>query len=111
VYLGVYGFSIGIMGTVFISVIIGATIGLAIYVALVWFIYEPYTMKNGIGSPEFRLVPGIFASAFAPAGMFIFGYASKSDISWVAPTVGIAMYAAASFIVSLNILLHIEIRY
>lgn len=88
------------MGVVFISVIIGAGIGLVIYIALVWYIYEPYTMTKGIGSPEFRLVPGIFAAAVAPAGMFIFGYAAKSDITWVAPTVGIAMYAGASFIVS-----------
>lgn len=90
------------MGVVFICVIIGASIGLAVYTLLVWFIYEPYTMKNGIGSPEFRLVPGIFSAALAPAGMFIFGYASKSDITWVAPTIGIALYAGTSFIVGRN---------
>jgi MFS transporter, DHA1 family, multidrug resistance protein len=90
------------MGAVFICVIIGAFVGLTIYTLLLIFIYEPYTLKNGIGSPEFRLVPGIFAAALAPAGMFIFGYAAKSDITWVAPTVGIALYAATSFIVSAN---------
>ncbi|KAE9973720.1 hypothetical protein BLS_003464 [Venturia inaequalis] len=92
VYLNIYGFSIGIMGVIFISVIIGAVIGLLVYVSLVYYIYEPYTLTHGIGSPEFRLVPGIFAAALAPAGMFIFGYAAKPDISWVAPTVGIALH-------------------
>jgi DHA1 family multidrug resistance protein-like MFS transporter len=100
VYLGTYGFSIGIMGAVFISVIIGAGLGVIVYWSLVYFIYEPYTLKYGIGNPEYRLVPGIFSAALAPAGMFIFGYASKSDITWVAPTVGIALYAACSFVVS-----------
>jgi DHA1 family multidrug resistance protein-like MFS transporter len=95
-----YGYSIGIMGVIFISVIIGAGIGVIVYGSLVWFIYEPYTLKFGIGKPEYRLVPGIFAAALAPAGMFIFGYASKPDITWVAPTVGIALYAACSFVVS-----------
>jgi DHA1 family multidrug resistance protein-like MFS transporter len=66
----------------------------------VWYIYEPYTLKFGVGKPEYRLVPGIFAAALAPAGMFIFGYAARSDITWVAPTVGLALYAGASFIVS-----------
>jgi hypothetical protein len=33
--------------------------------------------------------------------MFIFGYAAKPSISWVAPTVGLALYAGTSFIVSL----------
>ena len=100
VYIGTYGFSIGIMGAVFICVIIGAAVGLAIYTALIYYIYEPYTLSKGIGSPEFRLVPGLFAAGLAPAGMFIFGYAAKGDITWVAPTVGISLYAATSFIVS-----------
>jgi DHA1 family multidrug resistance protein-like MFS transporter len=89
------------MGVIFISLIIGAGLGVVIYWALVYFIYEPYTLKNGIGHPESRLVPGLFSAALAPAGMFIFGYAAKSDITWVAPTVGIALYAACSLIVSL----------
>ena len=57
------------MGAVFICIIIGAAIGLVIYILLLHFIFEPYTMSKGIGSPEFRLVPGIFAAALAPAGM------------------------------------------
>ena len=71
-----------------------------IYIAIVRYMMEPYTLKNGIGSPEYRLIPGIVAAAFAPAGMFIFGYSARSDITWVAPTIGIALYAGASFIVS-----------
>jgi DHA1 family multidrug resistance protein-like MFS transporter len=57
-------------------------------------------LKYGIGKPEYRLVPGIFAAALAPAGMFIFGYAARPDITWVAPTIGLALYAGTSFIVS-----------
>ena len=100
VYLGMYGFSVGVMGIVFLGIIIGAVLALIIYTGLLWFIYEPYTLKYGIGKPEYRLVPGIFAAALAPAGMFIFGYAARSDITWVAPTIGLALYAGASFIVS-----------
>ncbi|KAL5417234.1 hypothetical protein PMIN04_007817 [Paraphaeosphaeria minitans] len=111
VYMGTYGFSIGIMGAVFICVIIGAAIGLATYVLLVYFIYEPYTMSKGIGSPEFRLVPGLFAAALAPAGMFIFGYASKRDITWVAPTIGIALYAGTSFVLINCIFVYLPISY
>lgn len=99
VYLETYHFNIGTMGIVFLCIIIGAAIGLAVYTLLVWFIYEPYTLKNGIGLPEKRLVPGIYAAALIPPGMFIFGYAAKRDITWVAPTIGIALYAATSFIV------------
>ncbi|KAF2658041.1 cycloheximide resistance protein [Lophiostoma macrostomum CBS 122681] len=111
VYIGTYGFTIGIMGAVFICVIIGAGIGLTIYTLLLVYIYEPYTMTKGIGSPEYRLVPGLFAAALAPAGMFIFGYAAKPDITWVGPTVGIALYAAASFILINCIFVYLPISY
>jgi DHA1 family multidrug resistance protein-like MFS transporter len=111
VYLGKYGFSIGIMGVIFISVIIGAGIGLMVYTTVVWFIYEPYTLKNGIGNPEYRLVPGLYSAALAPAGMFIFGYAARSDITWVAPTVGIALYAATSYILVNVIFVYLPISY
>ncbi|KAF2100885.1 putative MFS transporter [Rhizodiscina lignyota] len=111
VYLGIYGFSIGIMGVVFLCVIIGAGFGVIVYTLLVWFIYEPYTLTNGIGKPEYRLVPGIFAAALGPAGMFIFGYAAKSDITWVAPTVGIALYAATSFVLVNVIFIYLPISY
>ncbi|KAF1964756.1 cycloheximide resistance protein [Bimuria novae-zelandiae CBS 107.79] len=111
VYIGTYGFSIGIMGAVFICVIIGAGIGLIIYSLLIYFVYEPYTMSKGIGSPEFRLVPGLFAAALAPAGMFIFGYAAKSDITWVAPTVGISLYAATSFVLVNCIFVYLPLSY
>lgn len=57
------------MGAVFLSMIIGAGMALIVYSLLLYFIFEPYTMSKGIGSPEFGLVPGIFAAALAPAGM------------------------------------------
>jgi len=57
VYIGTYGFSIGIMGAVFICVIIGAAIGLIVYSALTYFIYEPYTMSKGIAVQSSALFP------------------------------------------------------
>lgn len=57
------------MGAVFLSIIVGAGIALIVYSLLLYFIFEPYTMSKGIGSPEFRLLSGIFAAALAPAGM------------------------------------------
>lgn len=48
--MGTYGFSIGVMTTVFLCVINGVGLGLIIYILLVYYIYEPYVMFKGIGS-------------------------------------------------------------
>lgn len=57
-------------------------------------------MKNAIGTPEYRLLPGVFAAALAPIGLFIFAWTAREDITWVAPTIGIVIYATCVFIVS-----------
>lgn len=68
--------------------------------ALQFLIYEPYTIKKGIGALEHRLVPGIYASAIAPVGILIFGWTAKADIHWIVPTIGIVIFQSAVFIVS-----------
>jgi DHA1 family multidrug resistance protein-like MFS transporter len=54
-------------------------------------------MQSGIGSVEHRLLPGVIAAFIAPAGIFIFAWTSKADITWVAPTIGIVLYMACVF--------------
>ncbi|KAL4993615.1 cycloheximide resistance protein [Aspergillus recurvatus] len=91
VYMGTYGLSTGLMGVIFLSIIVASLIGGGIYVVLVWRIYEPYTLKSGIGKPEYRLIPGIFAAAVAPTGLFLFGWTSRESIHWIVPTIGIVL--------------------
>ncbi|KAK2596116.1 hypothetical protein QQS21_006463 [Conoideocrella luteorostrata] len=100
VYLNDYGFSINSMGVVFTSLLIACAVGVVIMVALQYFVYESYTTKYGIGVPEYRLVPGIYAAAVAPIGIFMFGWTARPDIHWIAPTIGIMIYQCAGFIVS-----------
>lgn len=94
-----HGFSLGMMGVVFLCIIVACIIGAGTYLLLVWFVYEPYTMKMGIGKPEHRLLPGVFAAALAPCGLFIFAWTARPDIHWIAPTIGIVVFSACVFIV------------
>lgn len=100
VYMGIYNFSIGTMGIAFLSIIIACALAAMTYIALLWYIYEPYTIANGIGVQEHRLFPGIFASIVGPAGIFIFGWTARESIHWVVPTVGVVLYSSSVFIVS-----------
>jgi MFS transporter, DHA1 family, multidrug resistance protein len=73
VYVGYYGFTLGEMGLAFLSIIVGATIAIIAYLAYVYWVVEPDIRANGIGAPEKRLVPALFASILLPVGLFIFG--------------------------------------
>ena len=73
VFLGFYGFNLGQMGLSFLSIIVGAIIGVTAYWAYVRYVIEPDIRANGLGAPEKRLVPALFAAMLLPVGLFIFG--------------------------------------
>jgi hypothetical protein len=90
------------MGVVFLALIIACAIGATTYLLLVWLVYEPYTTKNGIGIPEHRLLPGVFAAALAPCGLFIFAWTARQDVNWAVPTIGIMIFSSCVFVVSVG---------
>lgn len=98
--MNVYGFSLGEMGAMFAFLMAGCLIGSTIYAILLRTVYEPYTLKHGIGVQEYRLVPGIFASVLAPAGLFLFAWTAQPEIHWIVPTIGVVIYVASQFLVS-----------
>lgn len=100
-YQGVYGFSDGMMGVAFVAMPLACIFGALIFACTQWFIYEPSLLKHGMGVPESRLVPGFFASAAAPIGIFLFAWTARSSIHWIVPTIGVVIYAAAQFNVGL----------
>jgi len=101
VYQGVYGFSGSMASVVFVSILLAGILGAIIFASIQWFIIEPYTLKHGIGVPEARLVPGIYAAAAAPVGIFIFAWTARPDIHWIIPTIGVIVYSTAQLIVRL----------
>lgn len=87
------------MGVVYTAIVIAALIGAILYSVILYVVYEPYTVKNGIGIPEHRLVPALFAAALLPAGLFLFGWTSRTSIVWVVPTIGVVFFGVAAFVV------------
>ncbi|KAL6236740.1 hypothetical protein BDW75DRAFT_238960 [Aspergillus navahoensis] len=111
VYIGIHGLSTGLMGVVFLFIIVASFIGGFIYAFLVWRIYEPYTLKVGIGKPEYRLVPGVFAAAVGPMGLFLFGWTARPSIHWIVPTIGIVIFSASLFIILNVIIIYLPTSY
>jgi DHA1 family multidrug resistance protein-like MFS transporter len=118
VYIQEYGFTVGEMSLVFLSIIVGCILGIVIYSSYLKFYLTPDILKRGLRAQEHRLVPAIFASFGVPIGLFVFGksvsrgavdfakivcvcvgWTARRDVHWIASTVGIVIYAACVFIV------------
>jgi len=70
-----------------------------------------YAKAGGAVAPEIRLEIGIIASIFIPTSLLIFGFTSKSDIHWIAPVIGAALYLPGIFLIFQSILMYITMAY
>lgn len=88
VYQGIYHMDSGHMGLVFLAAIIAVLFIMPFYYLFIYYaIVRP--IRNGNSPPpERRLLPALVVSFFVPLGMYLFAWASRSDIHWAVPTVG-----------------------
>ena len=78
---------------------IGALISVALYMAYLKFILEPQTARSGLGPPERRLIPALYASFLTPAGLFVFAWTSDPGIHWVGSCIGVAVFCMGVMII------------
>ncbi|KDR67699.1 hypothetical protein GALMADRAFT_257977 [Galerina marginata CBS 339.88] len=99
VFRDLHHFSIGWIGTVFLTMVIGSFLGFFtnFYQEK---LYQRHFTERG---PEARLYLACFASILLPLGMFIYAWSSFSRIHWVALAVGITLYIWAVFIIYLAV--------
>ncbi|CAF9936254.1 MAG: hypothetical protein HETSPECPRED_010275 [Heterodermia speciosa] len=111
VYPVMYGFSLGMIGVVFLCVLVACFIGMAIYISYLYFYIVPDIMKNGLRVQEHRLIPALFGCFGPPIGLFIFAWTSNPDIHWIASVIGITIYAASVFVVMQCIFVYVPLSY
>jgi DHA1 family multidrug resistance protein-like MFS transporter len=73
VYLNIYGFNVGEMGIVFLSIIVGCVIAIVIHFSYLGWYLIPDILNRGLRQQEHRLVPAMFASFGVTIGLFLFG--------------------------------------
>jgi DHA1 family multidrug resistance protein-like MFS transporter len=95
VYPVFYGFTSGEIGLVFLSVLIGVLISLAIYCLYIWAIWQPAIRTQGLGAPENCLIPGLYACFIPPVGLFIIGKCLPA-VAWLNRWVLPPAYASKS---------------
>lgn len=111
VYIGYYGFNLGQMGLVFLSITVGLCIAVPCYFLYLHKVFEPEIMTKGLLAPERRLIPALYASFLPPIGLFLFGWTSRPDIHWIVSVIGITIYTIGIFLLIQCIFIYIPLTY
>jgi hypothetical protein len=61
-------------------------------------VYVPKARSGCLAKPEAVLVPALDACFGPSIGLFLFGWAARSEVHWIIPTVGIVIYPGCVFI-------------
>ncbi|PIA91665.1 Caffeine resistance protein 5 [Cercospora beticola] len=111
VYIAMYGFNLGELGLTFLSITVGFILAIAAFYAYLYYILEPEIRKFGLGAPERRLIPALFASFLCPIGLFIFGWTSDPDIHWIVSVIGIMIFTMGIFVIMQCIFVYLPLVY
>jgi len=112
VYPKIYGMSLGESSAVFVCILLACALGGTWY--CLWyriFIQSRFHKLGTFDKPETFLRPGLTGSVGVTGGMFLFGWAARSSIHWLVPTVGIVLYCACGFVVGLGIFIYLPTTY
>ncbi|KAF2222313.1 putative caffeine resistance protein 5 [Elsinoe ampelina] len=111
-YMGVYGFNTGELSIVYTATIIpGALLGIATYVAYQWFYLEPDMRKRGPRQQEHRLVPALFSVWLLPMSLFWFGWTVEEDTHWAVSIVGLVFFGFGAFVLFQCIFMYLPLTY
>lgn len=109
VYIGTYGMPLGGMSLIFTTLSIGCAFGVVIYSLYLHYFFIPQARQIHAETgkpiePEAWLKAGLVGVWGVPIGLLIFAWTARADIHWIAPTTGIAIWAAFSFVVFQSII-------
>ncbi|KAK5308378.1 hypothetical protein LTR99_001353 [Exophiala xenobiotica] len=108
-----YGMNAGQIGLIFLSISVGVSIAIVLYVLYLHYVFEPEILTRGLGEPERRLIPALPASLLLPIGLFIFAWTGNSSpqIHWIVPTIGVVIFTIGIFILFQCIFIYIPLTY
>lgn len=104
--------SLGESSAVFVCILVACALGGAWYCLWYRVFFESRFHKLGtFDKQETFLRPGLSGVFGVTGGMFLFGWAARSSIHWVVPTIGIVMYCGCGFVVGLGIFMYMPLTY
>lgn len=92
VYGGIYGFTSGQQGLVFLGIFVFALLSIAFYFLWLRVTIVP-KLKGGNFKPE-QILPPTFVGCLAlPICLFWFGWSSRADVHWIVPVLGSGLFS------------------
>lgn len=100
-----YGMNAGEIGLIFLSISVGVSIAIVIYVSYLRLVFEPEIRTKGLGEPERRLIPALPASLLLPVGLFWFAWTGNNSpkIHWIVPTLGVVVFTVGKSLPQINL--------
>lgn len=112
VYTPIYHFNLGETGLAFLCILLACGIGIATYCIFYRTVQEAkMRSQDATNKHEDFLRPGLYGVFGVPAGLFLFGWAARSNVPWPVPTLGIVIYCSCSFVVGLGIFIYLPLSY
>ncbi|KAL8286919.1 hypothetical protein RQP46_003925 [Phenoliferia psychrophenolica] len=112
VFGGIYGFSEGAQGLVFVGFVVAAGITYFFYIFYQKIRIDPRLAADPEGfKPEERLEIGIFGAFMIPISLLIFGWCSRADVPWIVPFIGCSIYLGALFLLFQGVLMYLTSGY
>jgi DHA1 family multidrug resistance protein-like MFS transporter len=109
-YSETYQMSPQSVSLLFLSIIIGSVIAGVIYGGYLKYSWFPY-YRNRTPTQESCLVPALPAAFILTIGLFLFAWTVRTSIHWVVPTIGIVLFAGASFVIFQTIICYVPLSY
>ncbi|KIW99824.1 uncharacterized protein Z518_10752 [Rhinocladiella mackenziei CBS 650.93] len=111
VFSGIYRFSLGLEGTAFLGILIGAFITLPPFIWYQRKYIEPKFNDKGELKPEWRLPPSFVGAFCIPICLFWFGWSAKAEVHWIVPIIGTVWFSVGAFLLFNSVLNYLADAY
>ncbi|KAF5366903.1 hypothetical protein D9757_011390 [Collybiopsis confluens] len=115
VFTNIYHFNLGAEGLPFLGFLVSSSLSFFLYAAYLKYHYTPRLIasiaKGQPLAPESLLEIGLLGSLFIPVSLFIFGWTSRSDVTFMAPIIGAALYIPGIYLNFMSVLMYITMSY
>jgi MFS transporter, DHA1 family, multidrug resistance protein len=107
-----YGFGLGGTSLVFLSIVIGATFGMVATVLYYYFWFIPRgNARNWKLEPEEYLRISLVPVVLIPPSLFLFAWTARESVHWIAPAIGVVLFAMTSFVLFQGVVSYIPQTY
>jgi len=107
VYPVYYGFNAESTSLIFLGILPACLVAFTVHVLYLKFRVFPRLMNGTFGELENHLLPGMVASPFIAAGLFIFAWTSRPSVHWIVPTIGLSLTIFGIYFIAQSVLLYI----